>query len=68
MKKLRFVMILLASFLIVAGIAGFAYLIHINGAGQGPSWGLGMGPLLVGLFLLMATTLRKERRNANTLP
>lgn len=66
MKKILVVIIAIA--LISLGIVGFIYLAKIDGSGPELSWGLGMGPLLVGLFILMSTTLRKEDNNANTLP
>ncbi|MDD4271631.1 MAG: hypothetical protein PHF50_02405 [Patescibacteria group bacterium] len=54
--------------LLCVGIIGFIYLAKIDGAEPELSWGLGMGPLLIGLMLLLASSQRKEDSNANSLP
>ena len=57
--------------LINGGLTGFFYLIKIDGAGPEMSWGIGMGPFIVGLFLLLLLLVRKgdkEGDNENILP
>ena len=59
MKKFYIIFSLL---LIICGALGFAYLIHINGAGPKTSWGLGMGPIIIGCFVILKTLILYQRR------
>ena len=64
MRKLRLCGIMFALFLIIGGVTGFVYLINIGGAGPEISWGIGMGPLAIGIILFLISMAKEHEKNS----
>lgn len=64
MKKSRFYGIMFALLLIAGGLTGFSYLIKIGGAGPGASWGLAMGPVMLGVTILIILVIPKGKKKS----
>lgn len=62
MRKLRIIGIIFSILLILYGIEGFAYIIHIGGASPEASWKYAAGPAIVGIFMLTVLAKTKKGR------
>jgi hypothetical protein len=62
MKKLLIALVIIALYLIAGGITGFVYIINVGGAGPEKSWGLAMGPFVIGVLLLVGIIATKSTK------